>query len=48
VRQRNETKPEGVFFGVVTDEQVDEVNEFFAAPGSDEGFTVVVHADHRT
>jgi predicted kinase len=43
VRQRNESKPEGVFFGVVTEAQVDEVNRFFAPPGGEEGFTVVVH-----
>jgi predicted kinase len=43
VRQRNASKPEGVFFGVVTDEQVDEVNTFFAPPAAEEGFTIVVH-----
>ena len=43
VRQRNESKPEGVFFGVVTEAQVDEVNRFFAPPSGEEGFTVVVH-----
>jgi hypothetical protein len=32
----------GVFFGVVTEAQVDEVNRFFAPPGEGEGFTVVV------
>jgi predicted kinase len=43
VRQRNQTKPEGVFFGVVTDQQIDEVNKFFAPPAAEEGFTVVLH-----
>ena len=43
VRQRNASKPEGVFFGVVTDEQVDHVNKFFASPAAEEGFTIVVH-----
>ena len=43
VRQRNESKPEGVFFGVVTEAQLDEVNRFFTPPGAEEGFTVVVH-----
>ncbi len=43
VRQRNLSKPEGVFFGVVTDQQVDEVNKFFAPPAAEEGFTIVVH-----
>ena len=43
VRQRNVSKPDGVFFGVVTDRQVDEVNRFFAPPTTEEGFTIVVH-----
>ena len=43
VRQRNELKPEGVFFGIVTEAQLDEVNTFFAPPGDHEGFTIVVH-----
>jgi predicted kinase len=43
VRQRNLSKPEGFFFGIVTDEQVDAVNRFFVPPAPDEGFTVVVY-----
>jgi predicted kinase len=43
IRQRNVSKPEGVFFGVVTDQQVDEVNKFFAPPAAEEGFTTVIH-----
>jgi predicted kinase len=43
VRRRNELQPEGVFFGVVTEPQLDEVNKFFVPPGAHEGFTVVVH-----
>ena len=43
VRQRNEMKPEGIFFGVVTEGQVDEVNKLFAPPSGEEGFTVVVY-----
>jgi predicted kinase len=43
VRRRNLTKPDGLFFGVVTDEQVDEVNRFFTPPRPDEGFILVVH-----
>ena len=43
VRQRNVSKPEGVFFGVVTDQQVDDVNRFFAPPAAEEGFTIVIH-----
>jgi predicted kinase len=43
VRQRNVSKPEGLFFGHVTDQQVDEVNKYFTAPGTEENFIVVVH-----
>jgi predicted kinase len=43
VRQRNASQPDGMFFGVVTDQQVDEVNKFFAPPAAEEGFTVVIH-----
>lgn len=45
VRQRNVSKPDGVFFGAVTDQQVDEVNKFFAPPTSEEGLTIVVHEE---
>jgi predicted kinase len=41
VKDRNERQPEGVFFGIVTEAQVDEVNRFFTPPEIDEGFTVV-------
>lgn len=44
VRLRNETKPPGVFFGFVTEMQVDEVNAYFTPPNPDEGFTVITHA----
>jgi predicted kinase len=43
VRQRNVSKPEGVFFGIVTDQQIDQVNKFFAPPAVEEGFTIIVH-----
>jgi hypothetical protein len=43
VRQRNETQPAGVFFGVVTDAQVEEVNKYFTPPAVEEGFHVVSH-----
>jgi predicted kinase len=43
VRQRNVSRPEGVLFGVVTDQQVDEVNRFFTPPVAEEGFTIVIH-----
>jgi hypothetical protein len=44
VRQRNTAKPAGLFYGHVTDEQVDQVNTYFTPPGADEHFTVIVHA----
>jgi len=50
VRERNLSKPEGVFFGEITEQQVDEVNQYFTPPGAEEGFIVVVHdltADNR-
>ena len=43
VRERNESKPEGVFFGFVTDQQLDEVNKFFEPPTAEEGFVTVIH-----
>jgi len=43
VRERNLSRPEGLFFGEVTDQQVDEVNRYFTPPGPEEGFFVVVH-----
>jgi hypothetical protein len=43
VRQRNVSRPEGVFFGTVTDAQVDQVNKFFTPPGRAEGFEVIIH-----
>ncbi len=43
IRQRNVSKPEGLFFGVVTDQQVDEVNRFFVPPGPEEGLTIDIH-----
>jgi predicted kinase len=44
VVQRNVQQPEGIFFGVVTPEQVNEVNRYFVPPGDDEGLTVILHA----
>jgi predicted kinase len=43
VRQRNQSQPEGVFFGVVTDALVTEVNSHFTPPDVEEGFRVVTH-----
>ena len=46
VRLRNETRPPGVFFGLVTDAQVDEVNRYFTLPSPEEGFRMITH-DNR-
>ena len=43
VQARNETKPEGLFFGIVTEAQVEEVNRYFSPPGADERFNVVIY-----
>jgi hypothetical protein len=32
-----------VFFGAVTDQQVEEVNKYFTPPAAEEGFTIVLH-----
>jgi predicted kinase len=45
VRQRNASRPDGLFFGHVSDQQVDEVNTYFTPPAADEGFIVVVHEE---
>ena len=43
VRYRNSSQPPGIFFGIVTDQMLEEVNRFFEPPEGDEGFTVLVH-----
>jgi predicted kinase len=43
VKQRNELQPPGLFFGVVTEPQLDDVNRFFDPPSSKEGFKMVVY-----
>ena len=43
VRQRNDSQPAGVFFGIVTDELVMEVNKHVTPPAPEEGFHVVTH-----
>ena len=47
VRQRNVSQPAGLFYGHVTDQQVEEANKHFTATGQDEGFMVVVHDTPR-
>lgn len=44
IRQRNTDRPAGVFFGVVHEEQVDEMNSYFAPPHPDEGFEIEVYS----
>lgn len=41
VRQRNQERPEGLFFGEVTDQQIAEANRYFVPPQNAEGFIVV-------
>lgn len=41
LRQRNETRPEGVYFGHVSEELFDEVTQYFVPPSNDEGFHIV-------
>jgi len=43
VRDRNRTKPEGIYWGDVSDALLDEVNKYFQPPTHDEGFTIVEH-----
>ena len=43
IHERNESKPEGIFFGVVTDGQVAEVNRHFVAPSPEERFNLFLH-----
>src|SRR5262245_15554722 len=43
VRQRNAERPAGVFFGIVSEEQVDEVNQYFTPPDEAEGLEIVVY-----
>lgn len=43
IRERNRTKPEGIYWGDVSDELFDAVNAYFQPPTSDEQFTVVEH-----
>jgi hypothetical protein len=42
VRQRNVARSAGLFYGHVTDEQVDQANNYFTPPRSDEDFIVMI------
>ena len=48
VRLRNETQPPGLFFGEVTEAQVEEVNSLVSPPLSSEGFKVVTLDQHES
>lgn len=43
VAERNRTKPSGVYWGDVSEAQLDAVNPYFQAPATEEGFVVVEH-----
>jgi predicted kinase len=43
IRERNHTKPEGIYWGDVSDALFDEVNRYFQPPTPSEGFSVVEH-----
>jgi predicted kinase len=43
VAERNRTKPTGVYWGDVSEAQLDAVNPYFQAPAAEEGFVVVEH-----
>ena len=40
LRQRNQIKPEGIYFGHVTEERFDEVTRYFVPPADDENFLI--------
>ena len=43
LRLRNETKPEGLYFCVVSEERFDEVTRYFAPPSDQEHFHVIYY-----
>jgi predicted kinase len=40
LRQRNETKPKGIYYGEVTEATFDAVTRYFALPSADENFNI--------
>jgi hypothetical protein len=40
---RNETKPEGVYFGFVSEDRFDEVTRYFTPPSDQENFHVIYY-----
>jgi predicted kinase len=45
LRRRNETKPEGLYYGYVSEELFDEVTRFFSPPTAQEEFTVIQYGE---
>ncbi len=43
LRLRNETKPEGLYYGMVTEERFDHVTRYFVPPSDQEKFDVVYY-----
>jgi predicted kinase len=41
LRQRNETKPEGLYYGFVSEDLFDEVTSYFVPPAEQENFRVI-------
>ena len=41
LRRRNETKPEGLYYGYVGEELFDEVTKYFVPPSDEEGFEII-------
>jgi hypothetical protein len=43
LHSRNETKPEGLYFGSVSEDRFDEVTRYFTAPPDQENFHVIYY-----
>jgi predicted kinase len=43
IRARNISRPVGLFYGHVTDQQLDEAKRYFTPPDAEEDFIVIVH-----
>ena len=43
LRLRNATKPEGVYFGFVSEDRFDEVTRYFTPPSDQENFHVIYY-----
>lgn len=45
IRERNHSKPDGLFYGHVTDDELEHVNRYFVPPSPNEGFRLVVYGE---